>query len=145
MIIDKFTIQTQDSIAIARDKVTRQIDNNPPLFKMYITGQVSENNFNLCRISSGGTIPLATMNGLFETVQSFTVVHLKLEVKSSLIIVSSLFALLFSICISQITINNPGKDLLPFTGMMIVFFVIFIYSFQKEKIFYRKKLPQIFL
>jgi hypothetical protein len=145
MIIDKFTIQTPDSIDIARDKVTRQIDNNPPLFKTYITGQVSGNTFNLCRISSGGTIPFTTINGYFEAVKSNTIIHLELEVKSTLIVFFLLFVLFSFVHIWWITRNDSSMFIYIYIGMMTVFIANFTYSFQAEKMFYRKKLPQIFL
>lgn len=108
MIIDKFTIQTPDSIAIARDKLTRQIDDKPSPFKFCMTGQVSGNTFKLYRVGGRSTIPLTTINGLFEAVQSGTVVHLKLEVESSSVIVCLLSILFFSVGIWQEKINNSG-------------------------------------
>jgi hypothetical protein len=143
MILDKFTIQTQDSVAIARDKLARQIYDKPSPFELRIIGEVSENNFMLYRVQRR-TIPAATINGWFEAVQSGTVVHLELELKSSLLVVYLLFTLLISIHISQITINNPGKDLSLFAGVMIGLIANLICICQVEKIFYRKKLPQIF-
>ena len=142
MVIDKFTIQTQDSIAITRDKLTRKIDNRYSLFEMHMHGEVSKNAFRLYRVAKR-RIPLTTMNGWFEDVRSGTVVHLELEVKSAMVIGYLLFILLFSTHVWQIIINNSCKN----TGMymiIIIMFVLHIYSFQAEKIFYRKKLPQIF-
>jgi hypothetical protein len=143
MIIDKFTIQTPDPITVARDKLARQIYDKPSPFELRIIGEVSDNNFRLYRVQRT-TIPVATINGWFEAVQSGTVVHLELELKSSLFIVYLLVALLFSIHISQITIINPGKGLSLFTVMMTGFIANFICTCQIEKMFYRKKLPQIF-
>jgi hypothetical protein len=144
MIIDKFTIQTPDSIAIARDKLNRQIDDKSSLHKSYMTGQVSGNTFKLYCISRR-TIPLTTIYGYFETVQSGTVVHLELEVKSIIIIGFSLFILFLSVDTWQKAINIPSTGTYVWIVMIVIFSVNFVHSFQSEKIFYRKKLPQIFL
>jgi hypothetical protein len=55
MILKKFTINTQDSIAEARNKLTCQIDNAPSPFEINSTrdilcGEVTENTFRLIRV-----------------------------------------------------------------------------------------------
>jgi hypothetical protein len=101
MIIDKFTIQTQDSIAIARDRLNSQIDDKPSPFKICMTGQVSGNTFKLYRVRGRG-IPLTIINGWFEDIRSGTVVNLELEVKSSVIIVYLIFVLFFPLIYGSI-------------------------------------------
>jgi hypothetical protein len=144
MIIDKFTIQTQDSIAIARDKLTLQIHDNHSLLEIRLVGKVSENNFRLYRVRERKGIPMTIINGWFEDTISGTVVHLELEVKSIVIIVYLLFVLFFSVDIWQHKINYAGKDISIYIGMMVVAIAGHMYSFQAEKMFCRKKFPQIF-
>ncbi len=87
---------------------------------------------------------MTIINGWFEDTISGTVIHLELEVKPSLIIVYLIFILFFSVDIWQHRINYSGKDISIYIGMMVVAITGHMYSFQAEKMFYRKKFPQIF-
>lgn len=59
MVLDTFTIQTQDSIDIAREKLTWQIGDKSSPFtidstQVILYGEVSEDGFRLCRIKRRG-------------------------------------------------------------------------------------------
>jgi hypothetical protein len=147
MILDKFTIQTQDSVAIACDKLARQIDDKPSPFeinsnRVRLCGEVSEDIFRLYRIKGGG-LPMSTINGWFEAVGSGIVVHLEVKLNLNLIVVYLLFSFNI-ICIAfndrKYVDGEPGLSI----GIIIILTIFSIYSCQDEIRFYRKKLPQIF-
>jgi hypothetical protein len=148
MILDKFTIQTQDSVAIARDKLARQIEATPsPLDlrsnRVRFCGAVSEDTFMLYRIDGGGE-PRTTINGYFETVPLGTIVYLEVKLNLKLVLVHLL------LCLSFITVAWHGiKDVQIMCAVIrsitILAIVTFIYSYRDEMRFYRKKLPQVFL
>ena len=148
MVLDTFTIQTQDSIDIAREKLAWQIGDKPSPFTINSTqvilyGEVSEDGFRLCRIKGRGQ-PITILNGWFEAVQLGTVVHLEVELNLSVVIVYLLFFLCVVTKDWQRTIKNLDGSLTFYTGMMIVITISSIVSCQDEMRFYRKKLTQIF-
>jgi hypothetical protein len=149
MILDKFTIQTPDSIDIARDKLTRQVEAMPLLFRIRsdrvrLCGGVSSDNFSLCRVDGSGQ-SMTIINGWFEVVQSGTLVYLEVNSNSNLVIVRLVISLCSSITIAYFVTKVPQIMLAAIVLIMIVVIVSCIYSCQDEMRFYRKKLSQIFL
>jgi Mn2+/Fe2+ NRAMP family transporter len=149
MILDKFTIQTPDSIDIARDKLTRQVEAMPLLFRIRsdrvrLCGGVSSDNFSLCRVYGSGQ-SMTIINGWFEVVQSGTLVYLEVNSNSNLVIVRLVISLCSSIAIAYFVTKVPQIMLAAIVLIMIVVIVSCIYSCQDEMRFYRKKLSQIFL
>jgi hypothetical protein len=148
MIIDKFTIQTQDSIAIARDKLTCQIDDAPSPFEINSTrdilcGEVAENTFRLIRVKGRGH-SLIFISGWFETIQTGTIVHLTAELNSTLVIAYLLFSLNLVFTVWQARTENIDSYLYLPIGMITIFTVASIRSFQDDIKFYPKKLTQVF-
>jgi hypothetical protein len=149
MILDKFTIQTPDSIDIARDKLTRQVEAMPLLFRIRsdrvrLCGGVSSDNFSLCRVDGSGQ-SMTIINGWFEVIQSGTLVYLEVNSNSNLVIVRLVISLCSSIAIAYFVTKVPQIMLAAIVLIMIVVIVSCIYSCQDEMRFYRKKLSQIFL
>jgi Mn2+/Fe2+ NRAMP family transporter len=149
MILDKFTIQTQDSIAIACDKLTQQVEAMPLLFRIRsnrvrLCGGVSSDNFSLCRVDGSGQ-SMTIINGWFEAVQSGTSVHLEVNLNSNLVVVRSAFSLCSFIAMAYFGIKASQIILTVIVLIMIVVVVSCICSCQDEMRFYRKKLSQIFL
>jgi hypothetical protein len=149
MILDKFTIQTPDSIDIARDKLARQVEAMPLLFRVRsnrvrLCGGVSSDNFSLCRVDGSGQ-SLTVINGWFEVVQSGTLVHLEVNLNSNLVVVRSVFYLCSFVAIAYFGIKVPQIIPAAIVLVIIVLIVSYIYSYQYEMRFYRKKLAQIFL
>ena len=150
MIIDKFTIHTQDSIAEARDKLTYQIDDAPSPFEINSTqdilcGEVTENTFRLIRVKGRGQ-SLIFISGWFETIQTGTIVHLTAELNSTLVIAYLLFSLqlVFQVCQAR-TKHTNSFFLCLAIGMITIFTVASIRSFKNDMKFYPKKLSQVFL
>jgi hypothetical protein len=59
MILDKFTIQTQDSVVTARNKLIGQIHDRSSLFGLrskpsVLCGEVYEDTFSLCHVRNVG-------------------------------------------------------------------------------------------
>jgi hypothetical protein len=149
MILDKFTIQTPDSIDIARDKLTRQVEAMPLLFRIRsdrvrLCGGVSSDNFSLCRVDGSGQ-SMTIINGWFEVIQSGTLVYLEVNSNSNLVIVRLVISLCSSITIAYFVTKVPQIMLAAIVLIMIVVIVSCIYSCQDEMRFYRNKLSQIFL
>lgn len=149
MILKKFTINTQDSIAEARDKLTCQIDDAPSPFEINSTrdilcGEVTENTFRLIRVKGRGQ-SLIFINGWFEAIQTGTIVHLTAELNSTLVIACLLFylQLIFQVC--QARTKHTNIFLCLATGMITIFMMVLIRSFQDDIKFYPKKLSQVFL
>jgi Mn2+/Fe2+ NRAMP family transporter len=149
MIIDKFIIQTLDSIAMARDKLTRQVEAMPLLFRIRshrvrLCGGVSSDNFSLCRVDGSGQ-SMTIINCWFEVVQSGTLVHLEVNLNLNLVIFRSFFSLCSFIAIAYFAIKVSQLMPAAIASLVIVIIVSCIYSCQDEMRFYRKKLSQIFL
>jgi hypothetical protein len=149
MILDKFTIQTTDSIAIARDKLTRQVEAMPLLLRIRshrvrLCGGVSSDNFSLCRVDGSGQ-SMTIINGWFEIVQSGTLVHLQVNLNSNLLVFRLFFPLCSFITMTYFAIKSPQIMPAVIASIVIVIIVSCIYSCQDEMRFYRKKLSQIFL
>jgi hypothetical protein len=148
MIIDKFTIQTPDSIALAHDKLTWHIGDKPSPFtlnskRVILYGEIYENGFRLCRLLGRG-ISTTIITGWFETVQSGTVIHLTVEVNLSLVIIYLLF------CLSWLS-NDWQKISRGIDGSRTIYIMVIIMisvnlicSVKDELKFYRKKLTQVF-
>ncbi len=149
MILDKFTIQTPDSIAIARDKLARQVEAMPVLFRIRsnrvrLCGGVSSDNFSLCRVDGSGQ-SMTIINGWFEGVQSDTLVHLEVKLNSNLVTVRLVISLCSFIAIAFLEIKASQIVLAAIISIVTVVIVSYICSCQDEMKFYRKKLSQIFL
>jgi hypothetical protein len=149
MIIDKFTIHTQDSIAEARDKLTYQIDDAPSPFEINSTrdilcGEVTENTFRLIRVKGRGQ-SLIFISGWFETIQTGTIVHLTAELNSTLVIAYLLFSLQLVFQVCQARTKHTSSFLCLAIGMITIFTVASIRSFKNDIKFYPKKLSQVFL
>ncbi len=150
MILDKFTIQTQDSVAIARNKLIGQIHDRSSLFTSrskpsVLCGKVSEDTFSLCRVSGSGQM-MTIINGWFEAVKSGTVVHLEVELNLKVIVFSLLFNLFFLIMVFSSKVGeSQHTDRAVFILFEIGFIVISVYSCHLDLRFYRKKLTQVFL
>jgi hypothetical protein len=149
MILDKFTIQTPDSIAEVRDKLARQVEAMPLLFRIRsnrvrLCGGVSSDNFSLCRVDGSGQ-SMTIINGWFEGIQSGTLVQLEVTLNSNLVIVRLVISLCSFIFMAYFGIKVQQIMLAVIVLIMIVVIVSCIYSCQDEMRFYRKKLSQIFL
>jgi hypothetical protein len=149
MILKKFTIHTQDSIAEARDKLTCQIDDVPSPFEINSTrdilcGEVTENTFRLIRVKGRGQ-SLIFISGLFEAIQTGTIVHLTAELNLTLVIAYLLFylQLVFQVC--QARTEHTNSFLCLAIGMITIFMVSLARSFKDDMKFYPKKLSQVFL
>jgi Mn2+/Fe2+ NRAMP family transporter len=148
MIIDKFTIQTQDSIAIARNKLISQIHDRSSLFRLrgspsVLCGEVSEDTFSLCCVYGSGQM-MTIINGWFEDVQSNTLVHLEVELNAKIIIFYLLAHFSFFTVI-LCGIKHPQVIPAAIISIVILDIVAPIYSCQGDIRFYRKKLAQVFL
>ena len=148
MILKKFTIQTQDSIPIARDKLTLQINDAPSPFEIgsnrdILCGEVSENTFRIIRIKGKGQ-SLIIVNGWFEAVLSGTVVHLTAELNLTLVVVYLLFSVNLVFVVWQDRTKSIGNYLCIPVGMITIFTLATIRSFQDDIKFYPKKLTQVF-
>lgn len=148
MILKKFTIHTQDSIAIARDKLTCQIDAAPSPFEInsirdIFCGEVTENTFRIIRVKGRGQ-SLIIVNGLFETVQTGTVVHVTAALNSTLVVAYLLFSLNLIFMAWPDRIKNMGNCLCLPIGIITIFALASIRSFQNDIKFYPKKLTQVF-
>lgn len=162
MILNTFTIQTQDSILIARQKLIGKIDASPKLFEypsnqVTLCGEVSESSFKLSRRRGARKYPLTTIRGKFEVVPIGTVIHLTVEL-NLLVIVPLLLFIVFGCSSEWQKMLKSSRDLdllhshtmdILFVGIAVVMPVIMIVasisSYQDELKFYRKKLTQIFL
>jgi hypothetical protein len=148
MILDKFTIQTQDSVDVARNKLIGQIHDRSSLFTSrskpsVLCGEVYEDTFSLCHVSGSGQL-MTIINGWFEAVQSGTVVHLEVELNLKVAVISSLSSLCF-IMACQGEVREPQYTIRAvFMSIAVGFFVISIYSCHLDLRFYRKKLSQVF-
>jgi hypothetical protein len=152
MILKKFTIQTQDLTAIARNKLALQVEDMPSPFQIQrsiqlsrtgLCGEVSEDTFELCRLTGRG-LSIIIIDGWFETIQLGTLIHLEAKLNSTSV---RLFLLA---CLFNITMGWLGRTKHPempvvMIGSVIVFTIFHIYSCHDDMRFYRKKLPQIFL
>jgi hypothetical protein len=152
MILKKFTIQTQDLTAIARNKLALQVEDMPSPFQMRrsiqlsragLCGEVAEDTFELCRLTGRG-LSMIIINGWFEAIELGTLIHLEAKLNSTSV---GLFLLA---CLSNITVGWAGRTKHPempvlMTGSVIAFTIFHIYSCHEDMRFYRKKLPQIFL
>jgi hypothetical protein len=148
MILKKFTIQTQDSIPVAHDKLILQIDDAPSPFEINSTrdilcGEVTENTFRIIRIKGRGQ-SLIIVNGWFEAVLSGTVVHLTAELNLNLVIAYLLFSLNLVFVVWQDRPKNIGNYLCLPIGMITILTLASILSFQDDIKFYPKKLTQVF-
>jgi hypothetical protein len=113
MILDKFTIQTQDSVDVAHNKLVGQIHDRSSLSRLrskpsVLCGEVSSDTFSLCRIGGNGQA-MTIINGWFEAVQSGTVVHLEVELNLKMVVVSLLFSLCF-IMACQGKVREPQHE-----------------------------------
>ena len=148
MILDTFTIQTQDSIDIAREKLACQIGNLPSPFTINSTqvilyGDISEDGFRLCRLK-GGSQSITIITGRFEALQSGAVIHLTVELNLSLIMVCLLFPLYFIIFQLPHIIKNTEGIISVVIIMMIVAIIICALSYKNEITYYRNKFLQVF-
>jgi hypothetical protein len=151
MILDTFTIETQDSLATARDKLSQQVYAKPVFGSRgsFLIGEVSEDFFWLNRyeVYSAYTFNRSAtiINGWFETVPSGTTIHLTVEVHTS---VYSVLFLLFIIAMNWRSVLNKVDILIFIYVLMIVLPFVFayaIFSIKGEMRFYRNKLKQVFL
>jgi hypothetical protein len=149
MILDKFTIQTQDSVDVARNKLIGQIHDRSSLFTSrskpsVLCGEVYEDTFSLCHVSGSGQL-MTTINGWFEAVQSGTVIHLEVELNLKIFLVYLLFSLC-SIMACQGKVREPQHETRAvLMSIAIVSIVFSICSCHLDMRFYRKKLTQVFL
>ena len=151
MILNTFTIETQDSLFTARDKLAQQVYAQP-LFGSrgsFLIGEVSEDFFLLSRfeVYSAYTFnrSATVINGWFETVPSGTIIHLTVEVNTP---VYYLPFLLFIIAMNWRSLLNKVDGQISIYVIMIVLSFVFIYAFfsiKNEIKFYRNKLRQVFL
>jgi hypothetical protein len=150
MILKKFTIHTQYSIAEARDKLTCQFDNKVSPFEFRfardtLDGEVNENTFWLVRRQGGQQSPIL-IKGWFEAAKIGTIVHLAAELNSILTIV--VFGILLQLAWSEW--QQGAKLTHGYLGLYIIITIItlgivsFIITSQKDLRFYPKKLAQIF-
>jgi hypothetical protein len=149
MIVDTFIIETQDSFAVARDKLIQQVCAKPWLGMngMFLCGEVGEDFFILRRYQGSGHLSLVrsitVINGWFESIPSGTVFYFTVEVNSFSIIASILFVLQVIVIGWQTMINKI--DGIPFACALIILMpsIIVPYSIQDEMRFYRNKLNQV--
>jgi hypothetical protein len=152
MILKKFTIQTQDLTAIARNKLALQVEDMPSplqiqrsiqLSRTGLCGEVAEDTFELCRLTGRG-LSIIIIDGWFEAIQLGTLIHL--EAKLNLTSVRLfLLACLFNITMGWLGRTKHPEMPVVMIGSVIVFTIFHIYSCHDDMRFYRKKLPQIFL
>jgi hypothetical protein len=152
MILKKFTIQTQDPTAIARNKLALQIEDMPSpsqmrrsiqLSRTGLCGEVAQDTFEFCRLTGKG-LSIIIIKGWFEAVQSGTLVHLEAKLNSTLVR-TFLLACLFNITMGWLGRTKHPEMPAVMIGSVIVFTIFHIYSCHDDMKFYRKKLPQIFL
>jgi hypothetical protein len=154
MILDTFTIETQDSIATAHDKLSKQVYAKPllGLRGSFLFGEVSEDFFWLRRfeVRSGYSffrveLSLTIITGWFETVSTGTVIHLTVEVNMYCLLVYLPFLLVFTATGWQSLLNKVDGAIFISVMLIIVPIVSAIFSSKDEMRFYRNKLRQIFL
>jgi hypothetical protein len=103
MILKKFTIHTQDSIAEARDKLSCQFDNKVSPLEFHLGrdtlyGEVNENTFWLIRRQGRGQSPIL-IKGWFEAARMGTIVHLTAELNLTLVMAG--FAILSPLAVTE--------------------------------------------
>jgi hypothetical protein len=151
MIIDTFTIETQDPFAVARDKLIQQVYSKPWLGMKgtFLCGQVGEDFFLLRRYEGNGylslVISMTTINGWFESLPSGTAFHFTVEINSYSIIASILFVFQLIVMGYQAMINKIEGIPLMCTLIILVATIVAPYKIQDEMRFYRNKFKQIFL
>jgi hypothetical protein len=149
MILDKFTIQTQDSIAIAREKLTWQVEDKPSPFtinstRVMLCGNVSDDGFRLCRLQGKG-ISITTVTGWFEALESGTLIHTSVELNLSIIIAYLCICLFwFRYDWHRITRDTDGGRMI-YIVMITIVIVSSVFSIKDELRFYKIKLNQVFL
>jgi hypothetical protein len=149
MIVDTFIIETQDSFAVAHDKLIQQVCAKPWLGMngMFLCGEVGEDFFILRRYQGNGHSSLVrsitVINGWFESTPLGTVFYFVVEVNSFSIIAYILFILQAIVIGWQAMINRI--DGIPFACALMILIpsVIVPYSIQDEMRFYRNKLNQV--
>jgi hypothetical protein len=85
------------------------------------------------------------INGWFEAVQTGTIVHLIVELNLTLVIAYLLFSLDLIFREWQNRTNHTDGSLGLSIGIITIFTVASIFSFQDDLKFYPKKLTQVFL
>jgi hypothetical protein len=154
MILDTFTIETQDSIATAHDKLAQQVYAKPllGLRGSFLFGEVSEDFFWLRRfeVRGGGTffraeLSLTIITGWFETVPTGTVIHLTVEVNMYCLLVYLPFLLVFIATGWQSLLNKVDGAIFVSVILIVMPIICTIFSSKDEMRFYRNKLRQIFL
>jgi hypothetical protein len=151
MILDTFTIETQDSLATARYKLAQQVYANPVFGSRgsFLIGEVSEDFFllSLFEVYSAYTFNRSTtfISGWFEKVPSGTVIHLTVEANTPVYYLPFLLSIIAIIW--QSVLNKVGRQIF-ISALIIVLPFVFacaIFSIKNEIRFYRNKLRQVFL
>jgi hypothetical protein len=153
MILDTFTIETEDAIATARDKLAQQVYAKPLLGLRgeFLFGEVSEDFFWLRRFEVRGgrffraELSMTIITGWFETVPSGTVIHLTVEANMYSILVYLPFLLLFTATGWRSVLDKVDGAIFVSVWIIVVPVMHIIFSSKDEMRFYRNKLRQIFL
>ena len=151
MILYKFTIQTQDSANITRNKLALQVKDMHSMFQMRhsilsqagLCGEVAEDSFEICRVTGRGQ-SMIIIDGWFETVQLGTLVHLEAKLNLTFVI-SFLLGCFFILNAGWLGRTRHPEMPYIMIGPVIALTIFHIYSYHDDMRFYRKKLSQIFL
>jgi hypothetical protein len=148
MILDTFIIETQDSLATARDKLTQQVYANPVFGSRgsFLIGEVSEDFFLLSRFevraADSFVRSMTIISGWFEIIPSGTVIHLTVEAN---ILGYLPFFLVVTAMGWQSVLNKVDGQIFVYVLMIVLPVVHAIFSSKDEMRFYRNKLRQVFL
>jgi hypothetical protein len=169
-----FTIHSQNSVAVNRQKLISEIKapvplawgKSPDLFlesfrkRMHqyyvgcniLYGKVSKHNFQVYRFIEGRSS--LTVYGRFEEISTGTIIHVTVDITLDLLL--GCFLPLFVICFICIYYGNTGSSSIFFFGTYQILFMIFVFNillsglltyiktFQTELKFYRSRLIEIF-
>jgi hypothetical protein len=165
MFRNTFTIQTQDSISVVRQKLTGETETSSTRLTNLVCyaslrGRVTESGFKISRVYGGGS-PITTISGRFREVPGGTDIHVIMNPVSGAIFIVLFFILtshdtvlelmsktmrelnsfrLDATIIFELFINTIG--LLMLTGIPIL---ISILGWESELKFYQTRLTRLFL
>jgi hypothetical protein len=165
MFRNTFTIQTQDSISVVRQKLTGETETSSTRLTNLVSyaslrGRVSESGFKIARVYGGGA-PITTIRGRFEEVPGGTAIHVIMNpVPMAIIIVLFLVIESYHSTVEQIPEITAQLNSLQLNITSIFSLLVSIISFifpigipllmsnlgwRYELEFYQEKLTKIFL
>ncbi len=165
MISNTFTIQTKDSISVARQKLTGETETSTNertnlVFYASLRGRVTENGFKLSRVYGGGS-PITTISGRFREVPEGTDIHVIMNPVPMIIFLVPFYTFfLYDVILKQTSTITTQLNFfqLNFTSIFYLLFSVIglllplvvpilmsILGWRSELKFYQTRLTRIFL